>query len=196
MPREGVFAKVIRGGKIHAQDVMTVMEYDPSRPLCAAVITVSDKGYAGQREDVSGPTAVKILQEYGYEVVESFVIPDEQKKIEKELIQLADSRQVDLILTSGGTGFSMRDRTPEATLAVADRMVPGIAEAIRSGSMKFTKRAMLGRGQSVLRKRTLIVNLPGSPKAVRESLSFIIDTLAHGLLVLRGEAFECGKDEI
>lgn len=195
MPREGVFAKVIRGGIIRPGNVMQIMEYDPCRPLQAAVITVSDKGYAGQRVDESGPTAVTILQEFGYEVVESLIVPDEQKKIEQEFIRLADSRQVDLILTSGGTGFSMRDRTPEATIAVADRMVPGIAEAIRSGSMEFTKRAMLGRGQSVLRKRTLIVNLPGSPKAVRESLSFVIDTLAHGLLVLRGEAFECGGDE-
>lgn len=101
---------------------------------------------------------------------------------------------MDLILTSGGTGFSMRDRTPEATLAVAHRLVPGISEAIRAGSMELTKRAMLGRGQSVLRNRSLIINLPGSPKAVRESLSFIIDTLEHGLRILRGEAFDCAQD--
>ena len=195
MPREGVFAKVVRGGIIRPGDVMRVMENDPNRPLHAAVITVSDKGYAGEREDLSGPAAAKILEEHGYEVVETMIVPDEPKMLKRQLIRLADSRQVDLILTSGGTGFSMRDQTPEATVAVADRMVPGIAEAIRSGSMEITKRAMLGRGVSVLRKRSLIVNLPGSPKAVQESLSFIIDTLEHGLRVLRGEAFECAEKE-
>lgn len=195
MPREGVFARVLQGGVIRPGDSMRVMEEDPARPLHAAVITVSDKGYAGEREDESGPAAVEILKKYGYEVVETLLVPDEQKMLERELIRLADSRQVDLILTSGGTGFSMRDRTPEATLAVADRLAPGIAEAIRAGSMAFTKRAMLGRGQSVLRKRSLIVNLPGSPKAVRESLSFIMDTLEHGLRVLRGEAFECAAGQ-
>lgn len=193
MPREGVFAKVIRGGVIRPGDAMTVEKEDPSRPLHAAVITVSDKGYAGEREDLSGPAAVEILKQYGYEVVETVLIPDEQKQIERELCRLSDSRQVDLILTSGGTGFSMRDRTPEATLAVAHRLVPGISEAIRAGSMALTKRAMLGRGQSVLRNRSLIINLPGSPKAVRESLSFIMDTLEHGLRILRGEAFECAS---
>lgn len=198
MPREGVFAKVIRGGCIRPGDRMEVMEEDPSRPLHAAVITVSDKGYAGERVDTSGPAAVQMLERYGYEVVETILVPDEQKRLERELIRLADSRQVDLILTSGGTGFSARDRTPEATLAVAERLVPGIAEAIRAGSMEITKRAMLGRGQSVLRKRSLIVNLPGSPRAVTESLSFVMDTLEHGIRILRGEAFECarsGEDE-
>ena len=193
MPSEGVFARVVRGGKICPGDEMRVLPVDSGRPLHAAVVTVSDKGAAGVRKDESGPAAVEILERYGYRVEETLIVPDQQEIIEKELIRLADSRQVDLILTSGGTGFSMRDRTPEATLAVADRLAPGIAGAIRAGSMALTQRAMLGRGQSVLRGRSLIVNLPGSPRAVRESLSFIMDTLEHGLKVLRGEAFECAQ---
>ena len=115
------------------------------------------------------------------------------KQLKKQLIRLADGRQVDLLLTSGGTGFSLRDQTPEATLAVADRNAPGIAEAIRYESMKITNRAMLSRGVSVIRKKTLIVNLPGSPKAVQESLGFVLDSLEHGLKILRGSASECAR---
>ena len=124
--------------------------------------------------------------------MEQILLPDEQERIEKELIRLCDSRQVSLVITTGGTGFSLRDRTPEATLAVGERQAPGIAEAIRAGSMKITNRAMLSRGVSVIRGRTLIVNLPGSEKAVAESMSFIIDGLEHGLKILRGTASECG----
>ena len=120
-------------------------------------------------------------------------LPDDPERLKTQLIRLADSRQVDLILTSGGTGFSLRDQTPEATMAVADRNSPGIAEAIRSQSMAVTNRAMLSRGVSVIRKKTLIVNLPGSPKAVRESLGFILDSLDNGLAILRGSASECAR---
>ena len=189
MPREGIFAEVLSGGEITVGDQIRVTSQPEDDPLTAAVITLSDKG---ERKDTSGPRAAKILREYGYEVVEEVLLPDEQKKIEKELIRLSDSRQVSLILTTGGTGFSMRDRTPEATLAVADRQAPGIAEAIRAGSMEITKRAMLSRGVSVIRGRTLIINLPGSEKAVAESLSFIMDSLEHGIRILRGTASECG----
>lgn len=192
MPREGIFAEVLSGGEITVGDQIRVTSQPEDDPLTAAVITLSDKGFAGERKDTSGPRAAKILREYGYEVVEEVLLPDEQKKIEKELIRLSDSRQVSLILTTGGTGFSMRDRTPEATLAVADRQAPGIAEAIRAGSMEITKRAMLSRGVSVIRGRTLIINLPGSEKAVAESLSFIMDSLEHGIRILRGTASECG----
>ena len=122
------------------------------------------------------------------------LLPDEIAQIKKELIRLSDSRQVDLIITTGGTGLSPRDCTPEATLAVADRNVPGIAEAIRAGSMTITKRAMLSRGVSVIRKKTLIINLPGSKKAVEEGLSFIIDQLPHGLDTLRGNTQDCGRN--
>lgn len=193
MPREGVFAEVVGEGTIHPGDVVQVTLPDINRPFSAAVITLSDKGFSGEREDKSGPMAVSILKEAGYDVVETLIIPDEPAMLKKELIRLADGRQVDLILTSGGTGFSMRDQTPEATMAVADRNAPGISEYIRYRSSQITNRAMLSRGVSVIRKKTLIINLPGSPKAVKESLEFIIDGLDHGLKILRGSASECAR---
>lgn len=196
MPREGVFAKVIRGGELKVGDEMQIALPEANRPLTAAVITLSDKGAAHEREDLSGPAIVEYLQKAGYVVVEQILIPDEEELLKQHLIRLADQRQVGLILTTGGTGFSQRDRTPEATLAVADRIAPGISEAIRAGSMQFTKRAMLGRGVSVLRKQTLIVNLPGSVKAVRESLDFVLDTLEHGVRLLQGLDGECARGQI
>ena len=159
----------------------------------AAVITVSDKGVRGERVDESGPAAKEMLEEAGYEVVETLIIPDEPEELKTELIRLADEVWADLVVTSGGTGFSMRDQTPEATLAVADRLAPGIAEAIRYQSMAVTNRAMLSRGVSVIRRQTVIVNLPGSPKAVRESLGYILDSLDHGIRILRGSASECAR---
>lgn len=193
MPREGVFAEVLEEGEIRAGDEMTVTLPDPDRPFTAAVITMSDKGARGERVDESGPAAVQMLEEAGYQIVETLILPDEPALLRKELIRLADQRQIDLILTSGGTGFSRRDQTPEATKAVADREAPGIAEYMRMRSMELTDRAMLSRGTSVLRGGTLIVNLPGSPKAVKESLSFILGALDHGLKILRGSAGECAR---
>lgn len=193
MPREGVFAKVISEGKISTGDEMIMLESKEDRPFQAAVITLSDKGFKGEREDKSGPLLASILEELGYEVVETILLPDEQSRIEKELIRLSDGRQVDLILTTGGTGLSVRDVTPEATLAVATRNVPGIAEAIRAYSMGITKRAMLSRGVSVLRNQTLIINLPGSPKAVKESMDVISSELGHGLKILKGTTSECAR---
>ena len=163
------------------------------KPFKAAVITVSDKGARGERADESGPAAKEMLEEAGYEVVETRIIPDEPEELKTELIRLADEIRADLVVTSGGTGFSMRDQTPEATLAVADRLAPGIAEAIRYQSMAVTNRAMLSRGVSVIRRQTVIVNLPGSPKAVRESLGYILDPLDHGIRILRGSASECAR---
>ena len=163
------------------------------KPFKAAVITVSDKGARGERVDESGPAAKEMLEEAGYEVVETLIIPDEPEELKTELIRLADEVRADLVVTSGGTGFSMRDQTPEATLAVADRLAPGIAEAIRYQSMAVTNRAMLSRGVSVIRRQTVIVNLPGSPKAVRESLGYILDSLDHGIRILRGSASECAR---
>lgn len=195
MPREGVFAEVLQEGDIRPGDEMTVELPSPTRPFTAAVIILSDKGAQGMRVDESGPAAVKLLKEAGYRVVETMILPDEPEPLKRQLIRLTDGRQVDLILTSGGTGFSLRDQTPEATMAVADRNVPGIAEYIRMRSMQLTDRAMLGRGVSVIRKGTLIVNLPGSPKAVRESLGFVLPTLDHGLKLLRGSASECARKE-
>ena len=193
MPREGVFATVVEGGVLHLGDTIQVDFPSASAPMRAAVMTLSDKGFRGERIDTSGPRAVELLQQAGYEIVETVLLPDEQKLIEKELRRLADQRQVDLIITTGGTGMSIRDCTPEATLAVATRNVPGIAEAIRAGSMQITKRAMLGRGASVLRNNTLIVNLPGSRKAVEESLELVLPELEHGLKILKGSTSECGR---
>ena len=194
MPREGVFAEVLEGGEIRAGDEITAELPDPERPFRAAVITLSDKASRGEREDASGPETVKILEEAGYEIIETILLPDEPEQLKKELRRLADQRQADLIITSGGTGFSPRDRTPEATMAVADRNAPGIAEYIRMRSMEVTSRAMLGRGVSGIRGNTLIINLPGSPKAVRESLGFVLGTLEHGLKVMRDSVRECGSN--
>ena len=135
----------------------------------------------------------ELLAEAGYEIVEQVLLPDAQKKIERELMRLADSRQVDLIITTGGTGLSLRDVTPEATMAVATRNVPGIAEAIRAESLKITRLAMLSRGVSVVRGQTLIVNLPGSTKAVEEALAIVLPQLEHGLRILKGTAHDCAR---
>ena len=193
MPREGIFARVLHGGCIEKGDAVEQIPAEGGQPYTAAVITLSDKGYAGEREDRSGPTVREMLLEDGYEVVETLILPDEQEMLEYELKRLADSRQVHLILTTGGTGFSKRDITPEATIAVCDRMARGIAEAIRAYSMTITKRAMLSRGESGIRKGTLIVNLPGSPKAVKEALEYILPELKHGLGILSGREGECAR---
>ena len=193
MPREGVFARVLEGGEIKVGDQMQLEVRTTPRPFQAAVITLSDKGAAGQRTDESGPAIVKRLEAQGYQVVETLLLADEQAVLQKQLIRLCDQRQLDLILTTGGTGFSPRDVTPEATMAVAQRPAPGIAEAIRAASMKITPRAMLSRGVSVIRGKTLIVNLPGSPKAVQESMDVFLDAIPHGLTLLRGQGGECAR---
>ena len=193
MPEQGVFAEVIQGGMVHVGDGMTVQLLGTDRALTAAVLTLSDKASRGERVDESGPAAVKILKDYGYDIIETLILPDEQDQIERELIRLSDGRQADLIITTGGTGFAKRDRTPEATLAVAERIAPGIAEAMRMESMKITGRAMLSRAVSAIRGNTLIVNLPGSVKAVEENLGFVIPQLEHGIRILNGTAKECGR---
>lgn len=157
----------------------------------AAIITASDSGYRGEREDLSGPAIKEILEREGYEVISMDILPDDQVMLAGKLQEIADSEKAELILTTGGTGFSERDVTPEATEEVIERKVPGIPEAIRAYSMTITKRAMLSRATAGIRGKTLIVNLPGSPKAVRESLEYIIDALAHGLEILSGEARDC-----
>ena len=159
----------------------------------AAIITSSDSGYAGKREDVSGPVIAEMVREAGYEVVWQKVLPDDQAMLEEAMKEICDEGKADLLLTTGGTGFSLRDVMPEATLAVAERMVPGIPEAMRAYSMTITKRAMLSRASAGIRKKTLIINLPGSPKAVRESLEYIIDSLEHGIEILTGEASDCAR---
>ena len=168
-------------------------EINKEKKLTAAVITLSDKGSTGQRVDKSGPKVKEILEENGYEVIEYILLPDDKDNISKNLIRLSDQRQVNLIITTGGTGFSNRDNTPEATTAVMTRNAPGIAEAIRFQSMKYTKRAMLSRGVSVIRNNTLIVNLPGSEKAVSESMEVIMGTVEHGIKILINEAHDCAR---
>ncbi len=159
----------------------------------AAVITSSDSGYAGEREDRSGPLIRGILEANGYEVVYSTVLPDEREILAKEMARIADEGLAELILTTGGTGFSSRDCMPEATMDVAERAVPGIPEAMRAYSMTITPRAMLSRAAAGIRKSTLIINLPGSPKAVRESLEYIFPALEHGLEILTGRASDCAR---
>lgn len=158
----------------------------------AAIITASDKGAQGLREDLSGPCIKKILEEANYEVVSVDILPDDRNLIADKLIELSD-RKIPLILTTGGTGFAPRDNTPEATRDVIEKETPGISEAIRAESLKITPRAMLSRAVSGIRKQSLIINLPGSPKAVRECLDFILPTLEHGLNIMLSLDSECAR---
>lgn len=193
MPREGVFTEVVKSGHIKVGDEITMIPPKKDRPFTAAVITLSDKGAAGEREDKSGPKIVEMIKEAGYDVKETLLLPDGRTALEKQLIRLADQRQINVIFTTGGTGFAERDVTPEATIAVCDRMANGIADAIRNYSMTITPRAMFSRAVSGIRKRTLIINLPGSPKAVQEALEFLLPHLDHGIGILRGSEGECAR---
>jgi len=159
----------------------------------AAVITVSDRSFRGERPDAGGPLVAQLLREAGYEVVETQIVPDEQPLIERALCGICDSRAVQLLVTTGGTGFSPRDVTPEATIAVCGRLTPGIPEAMRYASMQVTRRAMLSRAQAGIRGGTLIVNLPGSPKAARENLEAVLPALSHGLEMLSGRPADCAS---
>lgn len=159
------------------------------------IITLSDKGSKGLREDKSGPAIREILEADGrFDVLEQFLISDDRENLERELMRLCDEEKLNLILTTGGTGLSPRDNAPEATLAVADRQVPGIGEYMRARSFEITPKAMLSRGVSVMRGSSLIINLPGSTKAVRENLGFIMPALGHGLDIMLGRDGECGSD--
>ena len=153
----------------------------------AAVITVSDKGYAGQRVDTSGPAVRAIAEEYGFEVKYTGMVPDDMEMIKAELIRCADELHVSLVLTTGGTGFSPRDITPEATLAVVERETRGIPEAMRYESLKITPRGCLSRSAAGIRGRTLIINLPGSEKAAKENLLAVIGAVGHGMDMLASE---------
>ena len=195
MPTEGVFARVLEPGTISVGDEMVIEKRKTPRPWQAAVITLSDKGARGERRDESGPAIVKRLEESGYEVVEQILLSDDPAALKNTLIRLCDQRQLDLILTTGGTGFGLRDTTPEATMAVAERNVPGIAEMMRAESMRITKHAMLSRAASVIRGKTLIINLPGSPRACMENMDVFMDTIPHGLGLLRNEVFDCARKD-
>ncbi len=192
MPREGVFARVLRGGPVAAGDSLEVL----AGAFRVAVLTASDKGSKGLRQDDSAEAIRGIVEgELGWPVVDYAILPDERERIAARLSAWADEGRADLVLTTGGTGFSPRDVTPEATLDVADRLVPGLAEAMRAAGLAKTPRAMLSRQVAVIRRQTLVVNLPGSPKGVRESLAAIKPALGHGLEIMTGRAGECGEKE-
>ncbi|MBQ3392835.1 MAG: molybdenum cofactor biosynthesis protein MoaE [Lachnospiraceae bacterium] len=158
----------------------------------AAVITVSDKGFRGEREDTSGPALCKMLEEAGYEVCYTKIVPDEKEQIRQELLYCADEMQFSLVLTTGGTGFSPRDITPEATLSAVERLTPGIPEAMRAESMKITPHGCLSRETAGIRGRTLIINLPGSKKASTENLAAVLKPIRHGLEMLFSEGSSDG----
>ena len=158
-----------------------------------AIITSSDSGYRGEREDLSGGVIKEIVEANGYQVVSAVILPDEQQMLGDAMMEIADQNKAELIITTGGTGFSPRDCMPEATKAISEKVVPGIPEAMRAYSAQFTKRAMLSRATAGIRKATLIINLPGSPKAVKECLEYIISELGHGVEILTGEAFDCAR---
>lgn len=156
------------------------------------IITVSDKGSKGERVDLSGPEIKKIIEPKGGIVKKYIIVPDEKEQIIDTLLNMCDQLKLDLVLTTGGTGFSKRDVTPEATLKVIEKLVPGIPEAMRYESLKVTPKAMLSRSVAGIRRDSLIINLPGSPKGVRENLNAILPGLVHGIEILKGEASECG----
>jgi molybdenum cofactor synthesis domain-containing protein len=156
------------------------------------VITASDKGARGEREDLSGKVIAEMLADLG-KIERYVVVPDDKEELKKELRQMADELGIDLVLTTGGTGLSPRDVTPEATLEVIDRLVPGMAEAMRSKSLEKTPHAMLSRAVAGLRGQTLIINLPGSPKGAGECLAVVLPALRHGLEIMKGSAGECAR---
>ena len=162
----------------------------------AAILTISDKGARGEREDKSGPVLCELAAEHGYQVVYTAIIPDEKDQIQAELIKCSDELHANLVLTTGGTGFSPRDVTPEATLAVVERETRGISEAMRMESMKITPRGCLSRSAAGIRGRTLIINLPGSPKAAKENVLAVIDAIQHGMEMLMSEgSADCAQTQ-
>jgi molybdenum cofactor synthesis domain-containing protein len=188
MPREGIFVRVLEGGEVRPGDAITVEKRSLIR---AAVLTVSDKGSRGEREDESGAALEELLVAMGAAVVERAIVPDEREQIAAALRRLADETEANLVLTTGGTGFTARDVTPEATLDVLDRPAPGFAEAMRAGSLVTTPHAMLSRAVSGLRGRTLIVNMPGSPRACREQFAMIAAALPHAIEKLLDLGGDC-----
>ncbi|NLC06396.1 MAG: MOSC domain-containing protein [Syntrophomonadaceae bacterium] len=189
MPREGIFIRVLEEGEVKVGDAIEVIP-----PIRVGLLTCSDRGSRGEREDQSGALLKELVREIGGEVVSYLVVPDEKEVIIEKLIDMVDYQKIDLVLTIGGTGFSPRDITPEATMTVIQRRAPGLAEAMRMESMKITPRAMLSRGVAGIRRRSLIINLPGSAKAARECFKAIMPALPHGLEILRGDAQECAEE--
>ncbi|HOS13155.1 MAG TPA: molybdopterin adenylyltransferase [Smithella sp.] len=159
--------------------------------ISAGIITVSDKGSQGQRDDLSGPAIAEMLAGVAIEIRHTIIIPDEKDQIRKTIIDCSDVKQLDLILTTGGTGVSPRDVTPDATLDVIDKQIPGMAEAMRHESMRVTPHAMISRAVAGIRGKSLILNLPGSPKSVRENLAVVLPALKHAIEKIKGDDSEC-----
>ena len=187
MPTEGIFASVVQGGVVSVGDDFELLE---GRRFSAAVLVASDRCSAGEREDKSGPLIKEILQKAGYLVCGVTLLSDDEDGLFSALCHIADIQKPDVIFTSGGTGFSPRDNMREATLRAATKEAPGIAEALRAYSLTITPRAMLSRGASVIRGKSLIINLPGSPKAAKECVEYVLPVLEHGIPILRGEVIE------
>ena len=185
MPREGIFAEVLKEGYVQKGDIIKIIEKE-NGPYRVGIITVSDRASKGEYEDKSGPMIKELVEAAGMEVVDYIIVPDEKSQIVKKLLHFSDQRQADLVFTTGGTGFSKRDVTPEATKQVVEREVPGIGEALRSYSLTITPKAMLSRQTAGIRGNTLIINLPGSPKACKENIDYIMGPLKHGLGILSG----------
>lgn len=186
MPREGIFARVIKEGSIKAGDSLKIIP-----TIRTAILTVSDKGYSGERTDLSGPAIAHALEGKAL-VTRQEIVPDDLEQIKAKLIEYSDL-ELDLVFTTGGTGFAPRDVTPEATLAVAERQAQGIAEAIRAKSLGITPFAMLSRAAAGIRGKTLIINLPGSPEAALECLEVFLPVMNHAIETLRGDAYECAQ---
>jgi len=188
MPKEGIFTRVLVGGAIKAGDDIGIWQGIP-----VGIITASDKGSRGEREDKSSLEIEKLVKGIQGRVIDYRMLPDDKEILSQAMTQMIDEIGVGLLLTTGGTGFSQRDITPEATLSVIERVVPGLPEVMRRESFAISPRAMLSRAVAGIRGKCLIVNLPGSPKAVRECLQIILPQLPHALEILRGTGGECGQ---
>lgn len=188
MPKEGIFVKVLQGGLVKEGDKIEVLPL-----LKVGIITASDKGSRGEREDKSGATIKELVVNLPGEVVSYAVIPDEKEVIKEKMLEMIEKEKLDLILTTGGTGLGPRDVTPDVTLEIVERVIPGIGEAMRLESLKKTNRAMLSRAVAGSRGNSLIINLPGSPKAVRECLEVVLPVIPHALEILQGRGGECAR---
>lgn len=188
MPKEGIFARVLLGGNVRTGDSVDVWSGIP-----VGIITTSDKGSSGEREDQSAKEIEALVQAIQGKVIDYRILPDDQATLAQAMREMADELGVSLLLTTGGTGFSPRDVTPEATLSVIERSVPGLPEAMRRESCAVSPRAMLSRAIAGIRGKCLLVNLPGSPKAVSECLQVILPVLPHAIDILRGTGGECGQ---
>ena len=194
MPRLGLFARVEAGGRVRPGGRARVIETVPRERIQAVVLTISDRCSRGEAADTAGPAAARLLgASLAAHVYRVEVIPDEVEQIASRMRHYCDGHSIDLVLTVGGTGFSPRDVTPEATRGVLERLAPGLDEAMRAASFRRSPHAMLSRGVSGIRGRTLVLNLPGSRRAVVENLQAVLPALEHGLAKLRGDTSECGE---